>query len=227
MKIIERPYVPFCRLPARQGRLELTPEIVRIAAGLSPKPELIVTVDNGTSSIAGVAEAKRLGREVLITDHHLPGETLPQAQLIVNPNRRDCGFGNRGSGVQISLPRQILRSDWRGRCGQVRGQSLEFPHLSSQQGAARRSCHHGERLATTRSTENESWLLPMLSRTYPQGRWPPSPSPRSRRTTRPAISLRRYAALRELTITRVTRRWRTSGYSNRSSFVLSLWGARS
>ncbi len=82
----------------------LTPEIVRIAAALTPKPALIVTVDNGISSIAGVAEAKRLGMEVLVTDHHLPGERLPEARLIVNPNRRDCDFASKslaGCGVMF------------------------------------------------------------------------------------------------------------------------------
>lgn len=80
----------------------LTPEIVRIAASLSPRPELLVTVDNGISSHAGVAEANRLGIPVLVTDHHLPGETLPEALLIVNPNRRDCAFPSKslaGCGV--------------------------------------------------------------------------------------------------------------------------------
>ena len=62
----------------------LTPEIVRVAAASSPA--LIVTVDNGISSIAGVEEAKAAGIDVLVTDHHLPGEELPGADVIVNPN---------------------------------------------------------------------------------------------------------------------------------------------
>jgi single-stranded-DNA-specific exonuclease len=65
----------------------LTPEIVAVAA--ERMPELIVTVDNGISSVEGVAAAKARGIEVLITDHHLPGETLPAADAIVNPNQ--CG----------------------------------------------------------------------------------------------------------------------------------------
>lgn len=80
----------------------LTPEIVQIAAALNPKPELIVTVDNGISSHEGVAVAAALGMPVLITDHHLPGPTTPKARLIVNPNRRDCGFPSKalaGCGV--------------------------------------------------------------------------------------------------------------------------------
>ncbi len=62
----------------------LTPEIVAVAA--QQQPDLIITVDNGSSSVDGVAEARRRGIKVLITDHHLPGEVLPDAQVIVNPN---------------------------------------------------------------------------------------------------------------------------------------------
>lgn len=62
----------------------LTPEIVELA--LTRKPDLIVTVDNGISSIAGVAAARAHGFNVLVTDHHLPGAQLPDADVIVNPN---------------------------------------------------------------------------------------------------------------------------------------------
>ena len=68
----------------------LTPEIVRVAAASSPA--LIVTVDNGISSIAGVEEAKSFGIDVLVTDHHLPGEELPRADVIVNPNLPNSRF---------------------------------------------------------------------------------------------------------------------------------------
>jgi single-stranded-DNA-specific exonuclease len=64
----------------------LTPEIVALAA--QRNPTLIVTVDNGISSNAGVAAARAAGIDVLITDHHLPGAQLPQANVIVNPNCR-------------------------------------------------------------------------------------------------------------------------------------------
>jgi single-stranded-DNA-specific exonuclease len=79
----------------------LTPEIVRLAHGR--QPDLIVTVDNGIASVEGVAEAKRLGIEVLVTDHHLPGDTLPEA-LIVNPNQPGCAFPSKhlaGVGVMF------------------------------------------------------------------------------------------------------------------------------
>ncbi len=68
----------------------LTPEIVDLAA--KENPYLIVTVDNGISSIDGVQRAKELGMKVLITDHHLPGDSLPDADAIVNPNQPGCKF---------------------------------------------------------------------------------------------------------------------------------------
>ncbi len=68
----------------------LTPEIVDLAA--SRAPDLIVTVDNGISSLAGVRQANRLGIPVLITDHHLPGRELPDARVIVNPNQPGDDF---------------------------------------------------------------------------------------------------------------------------------------
>lgn len=79
----------------------LTPEIVDLAAG--KQPHLIVTVDNGIASVAGVARARELGIEVLVTDHHLPGEQLPEA-LIVNPNQPGCRFSSKhlaGVGVMF------------------------------------------------------------------------------------------------------------------------------
>ena len=80
----------------------LTPEIVRVAAGRSP--DLLVTVDNGVSSIEGVAEARRCGIDVLITDHHLPGPALPEAAVIVNPNLPGERFGSRAlAGVGVAF----------------------------------------------------------------------------------------------------------------------------
>ncbi|MFL6601026.1 MAG: single-stranded-DNA-specific exonuclease RecJ [Steroidobacteraceae bacterium] len=80
----------------------LTPEIVALAATRSPT--LIVTVDNGISSIAGVAEARSRGISVLITDHHLPGELAPDANVIVNPNLPGSQFGSRAlAGVGVAF----------------------------------------------------------------------------------------------------------------------------
>lgn len=80
----------------------LSPEIVDIAA--DEGAELIITVDNGISSHSGVERAKQLGLQVIITDHHLPGETLPEADAIVNPNLSDCGFPSKNlAGVGVAF----------------------------------------------------------------------------------------------------------------------------
>lgn len=81
----------------------LTPEIV-VLAEQSCAPDIIITVDNGIASIEGVAEANRRGIEVLVTDHHLPAATLPDARVIVNPNQPHCGFPSKhlaGVGVMF------------------------------------------------------------------------------------------------------------------------------
>ncbi len=80
----------------------LTPEIVALARTRSPS--LIVTVDNGVSSNAGVAAARAAGIDVLITDHHLPGTELPAANVIVNPNLPCSEFGSRSlAGVGVAF----------------------------------------------------------------------------------------------------------------------------
>ncbi len=96
----------------------LTPEIVALAA--SRRPTLIVTVDNGVSSIGGVEAARALGIPVLITDHHLPGAALPRAQVIVNPNLPGSRFASpalAGVGVAFyvvaALARELGRADFR------------------------------------------------------------------------------------------------------------------
>lgn len=78
----------------------LTPEIVAVAERYHP--EVLVTVDNGISSIEGVAAAKAAGLQVVVTDHHLPAEQLPAADAIVNPNQPGCGFPSKGiAGVGV------------------------------------------------------------------------------------------------------------------------------
>ncbi len=80
----------------------LTPEIVEVAARSSPR--MIVTVDNGISSQDGVAAARAAGIRVLITDHHLPGDALPDADVIVNPNLPDSRFPSRHlAGVGVAF----------------------------------------------------------------------------------------------------------------------------
>jgi len=78
----------------------LTPEIVNLAS--KKKPDIIITVDNGISSIQGVNRAHELDIKVIITDHHLPGEELPMADAIVNPNQLGCLFaGKNTAGVGV------------------------------------------------------------------------------------------------------------------------------
>ena len=79
------------------------------------KPDLIITVDNGISSIEGIAKANALGIGVIVTDHHLPGETLPDAKAIVNPSQPECEFPTKslaGVGVAfyllIALRKQLI-----------------------------------------------------------------------------------------------------------------------
>jgi single-stranded-DNA-specific exonuclease len=83
----------------------LTPEIVALAArSASGKPELLITVDNGIASVDGVEAANALGIDVLVTDHHLPGDDLPAARAIVNPNQPGCTFPSKciaGVGVMF------------------------------------------------------------------------------------------------------------------------------
>jgi single-stranded-DNA-specific exonuclease len=89
----------------------LTPEIVTLAAARIPS--LIVTVDNGISSHAGVAAARERGIDVLITDHHLPATQLPDASVIVNPNLAGSRFGSRslaGVGVAFYVMAAVRRA---------------------------------------------------------------------------------------------------------------------
>jgi single-stranded-DNA-specific exonuclease len=93
----------------------LTPEVVRLAT--ERKPDVIITVDNGIASVEGVAEAKRLGINTLITDHHLPGDELPAADVIVNPNQPGCGFPSKSiAGVGVMFYVMLaLRAELRKR----------------------------------------------------------------------------------------------------------------
>jgi single-stranded-DNA-specific exonuclease len=93
----------------------LTPEIVHLAAQFTP--DILITVDNGIASVEGVAEANRLGMQVLVTDHHLPGDTLPDAACIVNPNQPGCSFPSKnlaGVGVMFYVL-LALRAELRAR----------------------------------------------------------------------------------------------------------------
>ncbi|MBT0585221.1 single-stranded-DNA-specific exonuclease RecJ [Alteromonas oceanisediminis] len=108
----------------------LTPPLVDIAAERGA--ELIITVDNGISCIAGVAHAQSLGIKVIVTDHHLPGQQLPPANAIVNPNQADCGFPSKmlaGVGVAfyvlLALRAELQRRDW------FANQQIPLPNLAN------------------------------------------------------------------------------------------------
>ncbi|HJW26363.1 MAG TPA: single-stranded-DNA-specific exonuclease RecJ [Rhodocyclaceae bacterium] len=95
----------------------LSPEIVDLAA--RQEPDLIITVDNGIASLEGVARARQLGIATLITDHHLPGEGLPEADCIVNPNQPGCDFPSKsmaGVGVMfyvmLALRAELRERGW-------------------------------------------------------------------------------------------------------------------
>lgn len=95
----------------------LTPAIVNVAHQWNP--DLIITVDNGIASLDGVERATQLGIDVLITDHHLPGETIPSACAIINPNQAGCAFPSKsiaGVGVifyvMLALRRHLVNAHW-------------------------------------------------------------------------------------------------------------------
>lgn len=107
----------------------LTPELVEVAKNL--QPAVIVTVDNGIANNSGVLAAKELGIKVVITDHHLPGDTLPVADAIVNPNQPHDTFPSKniaGVGVifyvMLALRRHLLENSW------FQQQNLPEPNMS-------------------------------------------------------------------------------------------------
>src|SRR5690606_7428736 len=93
----------------------LSPQVVELVAPL--KPDLLITVDNGIASVEGVAAARARGIDVLVTDHHLPGDTLPEAACIVNPNQPGCGFDSKSmAGVGVAYYVMLaLRAELRRR----------------------------------------------------------------------------------------------------------------
>jgi len=117
----------------------LTPEIVGVA--LERQPDLLMTVDNGISSVEGVAAAKAAGLQVLVTDHHLPGHELPAADAIVNPNQPGCNFPSKalaGVGVMfyvlMALRARLRELGWfeaNGRAQPNLGELLDLVALGS------------------------------------------------------------------------------------------------
>ncbi|APA84472.1 single-stranded-DNA-specific exonuclease RecJ [Paraburkholderia sprentiae WSM5005] len=108
----------------------LTPDIVELATrSVAGKPDLLITVDNGIASVDGVAAANALGIDVLVTDHHLPGDELPAARAIVNPNQPGCTFPSKclaGVGVMFYVL-LALRAELRRRG--AFGDALPEPRL--------------------------------------------------------------------------------------------------
>lgn len=108
----------------------LTPEIVAVAA--AQQPDMIVTVDNGISSIEGVRAARELGIAVVVTDHHLPGNELPEADAIVNANQPGCPFSSKnlaGVGV-IFYVMNALRAELR-QMGWFEESGIPEPNMAS------------------------------------------------------------------------------------------------
>jgi single-stranded-DNA-specific exonuclease len=107
----------------------LSPEIVEVAK--QSRPDLIITVDNGIASVAGVKVARQAGVDVLVTDHHLPGEELPDANVIVNPNQQGDKFASKvlaGVGVVFYIMmalRALLREE-----GWFKKHSMIEPNLA-------------------------------------------------------------------------------------------------
>lgn len=96
----------------------LSPAVVDLAVQhASGKPDMLITVDNGIASVEGVDAARRHGMDVVITDHHLPGDALPQALAIVNPNQPGCGFPSKNlAGVGVIFYLMLaLRAELRQR----------------------------------------------------------------------------------------------------------------
>jgi single-stranded-DNA-specific exonuclease len=108
LKMLGGPHTPIQFLVPNRFTMGygLTPEVVDLAAQQTPKPKYLITVDNGIASEAGVQRAHELGMQVIITDHHLPGDRLPDATAIVNPNQPGCTFPSKalaGVGVMFYL----------------------------------------------------------------------------------------------------------------------------
>lgn len=108
----------------------LTPEIVDVASEY--EPDLIITVDNGISSIAGVNHANEIGIDVLVTDHHLPGSELPNAATIVNPNQPGDTYPSKNlAGVGVIFNIMIALRAYLRDSGWFTQQSLQEFNLAS------------------------------------------------------------------------------------------------
>ncbi len=110
----------------------LSPAIVKEIQNHHVIPDVLVTVDNGISSVEGIAMANALGIDVIVTDHHLPSDVLPEAFAIVNPNQNDCNFEYKnlaGVGVAFHVL-MALRQGCR-RDGQFEKEEGQEPNLAA------------------------------------------------------------------------------------------------
>ena len=106
----------------------LSPEVVEQAIALGA--EMIMTVDNGVSSIEGVKTAKQHGLQVLVTDHHLPGRELPDADAIVNPNLHECDFPSKAlAGVGVAFYLMMALCVYMRKVGWFAKQGIAEPKL--------------------------------------------------------------------------------------------------
>jgi len=139
----------------------LSPEIVRLAHAQS-RPDILITVDNGIASFEGVAEANRLGMEVLITDHHLPAERLPEAACIINPNQPGCTFPSKhlaGVGVMFYLI-LALRAELRARGAFGQSRKAEGERRKEKELDSSPITHHS---SPGSSEPNLAELLPLVA----------------------------------------------------------------
>jgi single-stranded-DNA-specific exonuclease len=107
----------------------LSPEIVAVA--FQHNAEVIITVDNGIACLAGVKKAKEMGMQVIVTDHHLPAQTLPIADAIVNPNQPDCFFPSKNlAGVGVAFYVMLALRAHLQNIGWFESQQIPVPNLA-------------------------------------------------------------------------------------------------
>ncbi|WMC11063.1 single-stranded-DNA-specific exonuclease RecJ [Oceanimonas pelagia] len=107
----------------------LSPQVVEEATALGA--ELLITVDNGISSISGVAAAKAAGMRVIVTDHHLPGDEIPEADAIVNPNQHGCDFPSKNlAGVGVAFYLLLALRSALGEQGWFEQQGIRPPNMA-------------------------------------------------------------------------------------------------
>jgi single-stranded DNA-specific DHH superfamily exonuclease len=152
----------------------LTPEIVILAA--ERKPSLIVTVDNGVSSVSGVETARALGIPVLITDHHLPGAELPRAEVIVNPNLAGSRFASTAlAGVGVAFYVMVALT----RYLAAHGFSRRGPSRSGRRRDGRRCGAAGSQQSGSGGAGAEAHSRRTLRAGYPRAARVRGPQPRA------------------------------------------------